>query len=148
MSQLAWELMHSVETEATPAFAWTYMTNVANWDDPPAEFELEGPFAAGSRGTSRLPGQEPLQWHIQEVSPTRSYRIEALLDGAYLSFEWGFDELADGRTRLTQRVVLEGDNAAAYAEQVQAAFTSSLPAGMNRIAAAMARAEASGSRAS
>jgi hypothetical protein len=120
------------------------MTNVANWDDPPAEFELEGPFSAGSRGTTRMPGQEPLRWHIREVTPARSYTLETLLDGASLSFEWRFDGLADGRTRLTQRIALEGENAAAYVEQIRAAFTSTLPAGMNRIAAAMARAERAG----
>ncbi len=144
MSQVAWELAHSVETEATPAFAWTYMTNVANWDDPPAEFELDGPFAAGSCGTTRMPGQER-RWQIREVSPMKSYTIEASLDRAAMSFEWRFEGLADGRTRLTQRTVLEGENAAAYLEQVQAGFASSLPAGMNKIAAAMARAEARGS---
>jgi len=73
--------------------------------------------------------------------------IEALLDRASLSFEWRFVGLADGRTRLTQRIALEGENAAAYVEQVQAGFTASLPAGMRRIAAAIARAEASSSRA-
>lgn len=145
MSEVAWELAHSVETDATPAFAWSYMTSVANWDEPPAEFELDGPFAAGSRGTTRMPGQEPRHWHIQEVIPMRSYTIETPLDRAALSFEWRFEALADGRTRLTQRIVLQGENATAYVAQVQAAFLSSLPAGMNKIAAAMARAEATGS---
>ena len=144
VSEVAWELAHSVETAATPAFAWSYMTNVANWDDGPAEFELDGPFAAGSRGTTCMPGQEPRHWHIQEVIPMRSYSIEALLERAALSFEWRFEALADGRTRLTQRNALRGENAAAYVEQVQGAFRSTLPAGMNKIAAAMARAEPTG----
>jgi hypothetical protein len=59
-----------------------------------------------------------------------------------MSFEWRFDGLADGRTRLTQRIVLTGENAAAYLAHVQPAFTSSLAAGMNKIAAAMGQAEA------
>jgi hypothetical protein len=46
---VAWELAHSVEFEATLTFAWAYLTNVGNGDDPPAEFELDGPLAAGSR---------------------------------------------------------------------------------------------------
>jgi len=40
MATLPWEITHSVETNASPAFAWHYWTNIANWDDPPAEFEL------------------------------------------------------------------------------------------------------------
>jgi len=52
MSDNFWELTHSVETDASLAFAWNYWANVANRDDPPAKFELDGPFAAGSHGTS------------------------------------------------------------------------------------------------
>lgn len=44
MASVAWEITHSVETNASPDFAWHYWTNVANWDDPPAKFELDGPF--------------------------------------------------------------------------------------------------------
>src|SRR5438034_8259249 len=65
MSDEAWELTQSVETDASLAFAWNYWTNVANWDDPPAKFELDGPFAAGSHGTTRLPGQERLHWLLR-----------------------------------------------------------------------------------
>jgi hypothetical protein len=64
------------------------------------------------------------------------------LDRAVLSFEWRFDGLADGRTRLTQHIVLRGENAAAYLAQVQPVFTLSLAAGMKKIAAAIERAEA------
>ncbi len=55
MATIAWEMTHAVETSASPAFAWNYWTNVANWDDPPAIFQLEGPFVPGARGTTRLP---------------------------------------------------------------------------------------------
>jgi len=43
---------------------------------PPAKFELDGTFAAGSRGTTRLPGQEPLRWLIAEVTPPSAAMIE------------------------------------------------------------------------
>lgn len=118
------------------------MTNVANWDDPPAKFELEGPFRIGSRGTTRMPGQEPRHWHVQEVSPMKAYTLETALDGAAISFESRFDGLANGGTRLTQYIVLKGENAAAYVARVQAAFTSTLAADMEKIATAMERAGA------
>ena len=47
------------------------------------------------------------------------------------------------RTRITQRIVLSGDNAAAYVDQVQAGFGSNLTDGMKRIADAMAKPERS-----
>ena len=142
MSDVAWEIEYSVEATASLAFAWTYMTNAANWDDPPAEFKLYGPLAEGSRGTTQMPGQEPWHWQLRDVNPMERYTVEFPLDRATLSCTWKFDSLPAGRTRLTQRLVLKGENAAAYVAQVQPAFTSSLAPGMTRIAAAIGRAGA------
>ena len=88
-----------------------------------------------------MPGQAPLHWFIREVQPGKSFIVEMQLDQATLSFEWRFDALSEHRTRLTQRIVLSGENAAAYAGQVEAGFGSNLPSGMKRIAAEMAAAE-------
>jgi hypothetical protein len=141
MGEPAWQLEHSVDADASPGFAWGFWTDVANWDDPPAQFLLDGPFAAGSRGTTVMPGQEPVHWTIREVRPGESFTLETPLDGATLSFEWRFDAVSDRKTRLTQRIVLAGDNAGAHAAAIQAAFGPTLPEGMNRIAGLIARAE-------
>ena len=143
MTTVAWEMTHSVETNASPAFAWHYWTNVANWDDPPARFELRAPFATGSRGVTYLPGQEPLHWLIREVTPSNAATIELSFDGATLSFEWRFVGLTDGRTRLTQRIVLKGEKAEAYLSQVKSAFTANPRNAMNKLATAMANADPS-----
>jgi hypothetical protein len=90
-----------------------------------------------------MPGQEPRHWQIREVHPARSYTLEKALDRAAMSFEWRFDGIADGRTRLTQHIVLKGENATAYVAEMQSAFASNLAAGMNKIAAAIEMAEAS-----
>jgi len=140
MSDIAWELSHSVESAASPAFAWAYMTNVSNWDDPPAEFELDGPFATGAHGRTRMPGREPTAWQLVAVDPAlRTYTLAAALDRATLSFQWRFEPCAGG-TRLTQRVVLVGENAAEYLSPVRDTFSATLAPGMERIAAAMCRA--------
>jgi hypothetical protein len=143
MTNIAWQLEHSVEAEVTPAYAWNWRTDIKNWDDPPAQFQLDGPFAKGSWGTTRLPGQEPIRWQIRDVRPGASFIIEMPLDGAILSFEWLFDAVPNSRTRITQRIVLSGDNAAAYADQVRADFGSTLADGMKRLADALVRAERS-----
>jgi hypothetical protein len=143
MNDIVYQVEYSVEAQVSPTFAWDWRTDVKNWDDPPAQFQLDGPFAAGSWGTTRLPGQEPLRWQIRDVRPGKSFTIEMPLDRATLSFEWRFEAVSDRRTRLWQRIVLVGDNGAAYEAQVRAAFGSSLPDGMNRIAAALAAAEGS-----
>ncbi len=149
MRRVAYETQYSVEAGVSRAFAWGWRTDVRNWDDPPAEFALEGPFVEGSRGTTRLPGRAPLDWQIGKVEPGRFFVLDMPLPGATLSFEWSFDMVTEQRTRLTQRIVLSGDDADRYAHQVQAAFGSTLADGMNRIASALTRAaesaEAAGS---
>jgi hypothetical protein len=113
------------------------MTNIANWDDPPAEFELDGPFRAGAVGITRIPGRSPLQWKIRALDPQRAYTLEMPLDRATVTFEWRFDPLSDAQTRLTQRIVLQGENAGAHVAEMQAAFGVTLAEGMQRIARAM-----------
>jgi hypothetical protein len=140
MKNIACQLEESVEADVSPLFAWNWRTDIKNWDDPPAHFQLDGPFASGSWGTTLLPGREPLRWHIRDVRPGTSFVIDMPLDRAVLSFQWLFDAVSNRRTRITQRVVLSGDNAAAYAKEIRATFGATLRDGMRRIADAMARA--------
>jgi hypothetical protein len=78
-----------------------------------------------------------MQWRVGEVRPGEQFAIEMPLDGAMLAFEWRFEELSAQRTRMTQSIVLSGDQAAAYAPQVEAGFGPTLADGMRRIAADM-----------
>jgi hypothetical protein len=55
MTEPVWQFEHSIECNAPREFCWGYWTNMANWDDPPAGFHLEGPFADRSRITTELP---------------------------------------------------------------------------------------------
>jgi hypothetical protein len=141
MTNIALQLERAVEVEVTPSFAWSWRTDVRNWVDPPAQFQLAGPFASGSWGTTRFPGQEPLRWRIRDVRPRTSFIIDMPLDRAVLSFEWEFEALSDHRTRITQRILLSGDNATEFANRVRAAFGSTLDDGMKRIADTLERAE-------
>ena len=140
MSEVLWQTEYSVETKASTEFAWAYMTNVSNWEDPPARFRLEGPFIAGQRGVTEMPAQSPLEWRLEVVDPVSSYVIRFSIEQGILSAAWRFTELSGGRTRLTQRISFAGDAATEYVEQVRQAFESSLAAGMHRIAAAIDRA--------
>src|SRR5262245_10297103 len=141
MDRVALRLEHSVEVDVSPDFAWRYRTDVATWSDPPAKFALDGPFERDSRGTTLLPGQEPLHWCIRDVRPRDSFVLEMQLDGAVLTFEWRFEGLPGNRTKLTQQIALSGDNAETYAGQVQAGFGPTLAEGMERIATQMEAAD-------
>jgi len=138
----AWEMTHSVETDAPPDVAWKYWTNIENWIDPPAEFELDGPFVEGARGVTRIPGQSPMHWVIRDMHPPETATIEVQLERASLSFMWRFAGLADGRTCLTQRVELQGEEASVYAPELDAVLRVTLPEAMKKIADRMATAAA------
>jgi hypothetical protein len=132
-------LEHSVEVDVSLAFAWNYRTDITTWEDPPARFSLDGPFADGSWGTTSIPDHPLIRWQIRDVRPGRSFIVEMPLDpAAVLSFEWRFEAISANRTRMTQRIVLSGDNGAAYESIIRARFESTLADGMKRIAEVMA----------
>jgi hypothetical protein len=139
LSKIAWETGHTVEARASVEFAWRYWTDVRNWDDPPARFEFSGPFVAGARGLTHLPGQMPLEWFVRDVTPGSSATIEIPADGAAMTFEWRFEPLGEERTRLTQRIVLQGENAQSYLVYAKA-LEENLPYGMKKMASAIERA--------
>jgi hypothetical protein len=156
----AWQFEYSIDCHVTREFAWSYWTNIANWSDPPATFHLDGPFAAGSRLTTVLPGQT-LHSVIRDLKPGHEATIEmqlrvphpCLASGvrqggdfdlpsfdAIFSFHWKFEELSAHRTRLTQRLVLSGANANAFVDQART-LEQTAPAGMKKLAAAIEHAQ-------
>jgi hypothetical protein len=136
-----WACQRSIEVDVPVSFAWAYMTDIRNWNDPPAEFALEGPFGEGTRGTTHIPGQTQAFWTIRDVEPGRAYTIEGgpFLERAVLLVHWRFDPLSERTARLTQRMELLGENAAAYVDGIKSAFEPNLEPGMRRIAQSMER---------
>jgi hypothetical protein len=113
------------------------MSKVSNWSDPPAEFTLDGPFADGARGTTLMPGQPPLHWTLSDVRSPDTYTVVGDLGGATFSAIWSFVPIGAYRTRITQRLVLEGENAAVLRDPIAGAFGPNLAPGMEKIAGAI-----------
>jgi len=141
MTDLAWEMTHSVEADADVEFAWKYWSDVRNWDDPRARFELEGAFAEGARGSTWVGEQLTMHWFVRKVKARESATIEVQLDGAVMAFTWGLEAIDAGRTRLTQRAALSGEKAVALVEQAKGLETT-LPQGMKKLAVAIGDAAA------
>ena len=139
MSEPAWEFQYSIDCNATPKFAWRFWTNIANWNDPPAKFALDGPFQIGAWLTTTLPSQT-LYSVIRDLQPEREAAIEMQLLDAVLSFHWKFEKLGENRTRITQRLVLSGANAKSFVAQASA-MEASVPDGMKKVVAAIERAQ-------
>ena len=79
MKNIVCQLEHSIEADVSPSFAWNWRTDIKNWDDPPAQFLLDSPFARGAWGTTRLPGHVPLRWQISDVRPGEAFTIDSTL---------------------------------------------------------------------
>ena len=137
-----WLLEHAEVTPASLSFVWEYWTDVTYWDDPPAEFLLEGPFESGVRGMTALPDSDPMHWTLRDVQHEKAYCIETDLSDAVLIWEWSFTSLPDGRTRLRQRIGVTGAGAEDAAAGVRQAFGPSLADGMRRVARLLAEASA------
>ncbi|WP_047491359.1 hypothetical protein [Terriglobus sp. TAA 43] len=133
--EAVWEFYHSMECNAPREFCWNYWTNIANWDDPPARFRLEGKFEEGSQIITELP-EQTLMSVIREVRKGRAAIIEVGLPNASFVFDWSFDDLDGERTHITQRLALYGDNAATFLDQAMVMATTA-PDGMRKLVAAM-----------
>lgn len=137
LEEPAWDFQHSVECKASRESAWKYWTNIANWDDLPAKFELDGPFEAGSRLTTILPGQT-LHSVIRDVKSGHEATIEMQLPDAIVSFHWSFEELSEDRVQITQRITLAGRNAKSFVAEASV-LERTAPDGMKKLAAAIER---------
>jgi len=134
---VAWEFQHSVICNTPRQHAWNYWTNIGNWNDPPATFHLDGPFEVGSQLTTTLPGQT-LRSAIRHVLAGHEATIEMQLPDAILSFHWQFESLSDDQTRITQRLVLSGENADALIPQARL-LEKGVPEGMKKLVSAIER---------
>ena len=115
---MPWELKHSVIANADRRTVWEFVSNIDNLarieGDAVESITLDGPYQAGSKGTTKMRGQEPIHWRLADVEPPRRSVTEMELTGAVVRFNWTYEELPDGRTRLSQHIVLEGPGAEAY----------------------------------
>jgi len=83
-----WLLDRAEVADAALAFVWQYQTDISHWSDPPARFELDGPFESGAHGTTRVRERDSVHWTLRDVEPQQSYTIESVLDGAVLPCRW------------------------------------------------------------
>ncbi len=140
---MTWEITHSVVAKANRQTAWDFYANVDNW----VRFEggavesitLDGPFQAGTKGATKMPGQAPTHWRLIEVEPPGRVVIQMELTDAVVRVVWTFDELPGDCTRLTQHMALEGPGAEAYVAVMEENFARNIGKGMERMAEEIAR---------
>ena len=138
-----WELRHSIIADADRRTVWEFVSNIDNLarieGDAVESMTLDGPFQAGTRGATKMRGEAPTHWRLAEVEPPERATYEMELSGAVVRFVWTYEELSDGRTRLTQHIALEGPGAEAYVPFMEEHFVGNIPKGMERLAEEVAR---------
>jgi hypothetical protein len=143
---MSWELKHSVIANANRETVWEFISHIENGarieGDAVESMTLDGPFQAGTKGTTKMPGQEPTHWRLVEVEPPERTVTEIELNDAVVRITWTYEEMPDGRTRLSQHMALEGPGAQAYVPVMEQHFAPNLGKGMERLAEEIARSSA------
>jgi hypothetical protein len=135
---MLWDIRHSVVANANRRSVWEFVSNIDNLarieGDAVDSMTLDGPFQTGTKGTTKMRGQEPTHWRLAAVEPPERATYEMELPGAVVRFDWTYEELSDGRTRLTQHIVLEGPGAESSIPFMKEHFVGNISKGMERLA--------------
>jgi hypothetical protein len=139
---MSWDLKHSVIAHADRRAVWEFVTDVDNLarveGDALESITIDGPYQSGTRGTTKMRGQEPTHWRLVDVIPPERATTEVELNEATVRFMWLYEELPDRRTRMTQHIELSGPGAEAYVPVMEQHFAPNLAKGMERLAGEIA----------
>ena len=134
-----WQYEHSIETAACPKAIQRLYSDLATWpewDKGIAQVTLDGPFAAGTAGELTPAGQTPLPFRLLEVRPDGGFDDETAIPemGIVLRFAHRLVVLADGRTRITHKVTIDGPAADTLGPRIGASMTTGIPDTMASLA--------------
>jgi len=137
MEDMVWHFEHSVECHSDKSFAWAFWTDVSNWERLEGNavewIRLQGPFAVGTSGTTKTPGQDPYVWEITYLEPERCAMIQMPLEGAVFYNTMIMESIGPRQTRIIQRLGLGGTKARDFIQGIQT-FETSAPEGLAKLA--------------
>jgi hypothetical protein len=102
---------HSLEADVSAKAIWSLYDEVASWPRWDAEAELvtrDGPFAAGTTGTMKFAGQEPLRYRLTKVEPYREFVDETAVGELVVRVSHLLERLPSGRLRITYSAEIDG----------------------------------------
>lgn len=126
---------HSIETDATPREVWALYSDVSTWPSWDAAAErvtLEGPFSAGSQGTMKFHGQDPLPFRLVEVESERLFVDETPVPDGIIRFRHRLEPGEGGGLRLTHEVEIEGPEP--FARELGPMISAGIPGTMTTLA--------------
>jgi hypothetical protein len=126
----------TIETDASPEAIWSLYEDVTTWPSWDAQAELitrDGPFAAGSCGTMKFVGQDPLAYRLVKVEPQREFIDETPLGDIVVRVSHRLEPLGTGGLRITYAAEIEGPEE--QAQQIGPMITADFPAIMAALVA-------------
>lgn len=136
----AWSFEQSIECRAPRSFAWSFWSDVSNWErlegDAVEYIRIEGPFEAGSTGATKMPGQDPHYWTISHLEDGISGTVDMPLEGALFKTKITFESTDEDRTSIKQQMSLSGPKANDMAPGMTI-FEESAPLGLAKLSNAI-----------
>ena len=127
---------HTVEADVTPEAVWGLYEDVTtwpSWDDQAERITRDGPFEAGTTGTMKFVGQEPLRYRLARVEPLREFVDETPAGPLLVRVSHLLSPLSDGRLRITYSAEIDGP--ADAAQQIGPMITADFPETMASLVA-------------
>jgi hypothetical protein len=115
---------HTVETDLTPEAIWALYEDVSTWPSWDADAELitrDGPFGAGTTGTMKFVGQEPLQYRLKKVEPLCEFVDETPVGPFVVRVSHLLEPLENG-SRITYSAEIDGPEAQQIGPMITADF--------------------------
>ena len=134
-----WRFEHTITVKARVEAIWKLYSDITSWvewDKGILYASLDGPFAAGTRGTLQPEGQGPLAFQLTEAEPLRGFSDVADIPdaGIQVHFTHRLRQAAAG-TSITHRVTITGPNAERLGPEMGAGLSRGIPQTMERLAA-------------
>ena len=108
---ISYTYTHTVEADVSPKAIWELYEDVTTWpawDAQAEEITREGPFAAGSEGTMKFVGQEPLRYRLTKVEPLREFVDETPVESLVVRVSHLLEPQPEGRLRITYSAEIDG----------------------------------------
>jgi Polyketide cyclase / dehydrase and lipid transport len=119
---------HSTEADVSADAIWALYDDVTTWPRWDAEAELvtrDGPFAAGTTGTMKFKGQEPLRYRLTKVEPLHEFVDETPVDALVVRVSHRLEPLTSERLRITYTAEIDGPER--QAQQIGPMITADFP---------------------
>lgn len=111
MTSPMWKTEHAEVTPASPQAVWSVIADVDRWPTWNPGYQaahLDGPAAAGTRGTVTLANGQHRGFTLIEVQPQASFVLGGSGPGVRLRFSHTIEALAAGGARVSMSATIEG----------------------------------------